>query len=189
MELKQYLAVFKQYSFFILIFTIIGAALSLIYVSKLPSGIHLEQLFFVTSSQTSINSPNLSYPDDYFAQEKARNFTDTAVSILESQDFSQEVITFPETISAQKIAPQVIKLAVTSQTPQSARLLIQKAVVKFNQKLQDLAGSEPIQLKAIGENSNLVPNFPNKKILASAGAVAGFTFALFVTGLKTYFRL
>lgn len=187
MELKEYLLIFKKYSLFILILAAVGSIISYTYTIKLSEGTHASQLFYVV---TPLSPTTLYDFEGFYAQEKARNFTDTAVIILESPDFNQEIISSPDTISARKLAPQLIRLTVESSSFASAQALIGKTATSFNQKLISLAGQDQaIQIKAIGQGPIISAPSPKRGIIVLFGAVTGMIFAIFIAGIKTYFKL
>ena len=187
MELRKYLAILKKNWFFILIFAIFGAATAQIIASKLPSGYSKNQLFLITTSEKQSESFSA---EGYYAQERARNFTDTAVAILQSPEFLKEASRQEVAISAQKIAPQLIRVTAITPKPEDADFQIDKISSTLNQQLADLTGpNQPLQVKGVGSSSPTSYNAPNKKILIPFGIATGATFALFVTGLKTYFKL
>lgn len=188
MELRQYLAIFKKHFWAISLFGVVGAVTAFVFVARLPSGVRLEQLFYIVPP-ASPKEDTYNF-EGYFRQEKARNVTDTVVAILGSADFAQTVVVPPEAVSVHKIAPQLISIAVTSSQQENAKILLEKAVLSFNQKMADLVGFEQaVQLKPVANNPLTASVTQNKFILVIFGAVAGITFALFVVGLKTYFKL
>ena len=187
MELRQYLTIFRRHFLAIIIFSLAGAAIAISWAARLPSGFKAEQLFFIVPPK-AVNNDLYNF-QGYFGQEKARNATDTAVAILASSDFVK-LVPPSAAITARKIAPQVISIAATTNQEGSAANLLEKAALIFNQKMVDLTeGDYAIQLKAVGTNPSVASAAPNKVILAVGGFVAGLTFALFVVGLKNYFKL
>jgi|SRR3990172_7415119 len=187
MEIKQFLAIFKKYWLFILVFVCLGAAIAYLFTSTLPSGYRQEQLFFISSTQENFEGYNF---EGYYGQEKARNFTDTAVAILESQQFQGEVSAQNANISARKITPQLIRITVTADVPEEAEKLIPEIVSNFNRKMLDLIGTnETIQIKTISPPSPAYFVAPEKKIFIPATAAIGAIFGIFIVGLKTYFKL
>ncbi|MBI2327136.1 hypothetical protein HYU92_02350 [Candidatus Curtissbacteria bacterium] len=188
MELKQYLAIFKKYSVFILAFAAVGAASAFIVAARLPSGYRLDQLFYLWPAQNQ--SDNFYNFDGFYAQEKARNFTDTAVAILASPDFLKEVTQPYESIAVRKTAPQLIRITSIGSTPEDTQILMQKTLTSINQKLTSLASPNPqVQLRAISQDKEVTYQAPNKKILIPFGAIIGAILAIFIAGLKTYFKL
>ena len=117
----------------------------------------------------------------YYAQETARNFTDTAIAILSSHDYKTTILAPGQTLTVRKLAPQVIQVTATAAGAQETSQLIAKAIGNFNRQFTEL--------HPVGQAQE--PKFAaaGKKILAAAGLVLGFTFAFFVVSLKEYFRI
>ncbi|MEX2028266.1 MAG: hypothetical protein WD988_02090 [Candidatus Curtissbacteria bacterium] len=204
MELKEYIKTVKKNILIILLLIALGAAIALYFSINFKSGYKLEQSFFISSSRetsspisssretSSLTSPQETSADSpqnsYYSLEKARNFTDTAVAILASPDFSGS-LNAPGSIAIRKQAPQVIKITAIAPQPQLAKSLMEKTISAFNTKLSQLQPSPAFQMSAIGKIPE--PNNMNSspKILLAFGAATGFVTSLIVIGLKTYFRL
>ena len=167
----------------ILILSLAGSILALILTRSLPQGFSKTQNFYLAFQGDQ--SQNQSA---YYAQEKARNFTDTAVAILDSADFRGEVQTPGETLSIKKIAPQVVRITAVANSSESAQNLMTSTVASFNAKLTTLNQNQ-IQLKEIGKSAEPFPAVDNKKVFAAAGFVLGAAFAILAVSLKTYFKL
>lgn len=182
MELKQYLSIFKKYLVFITLCFILGIVLGVLTTKFLPSGYNQSQTFYLNISTPS-NTPQSDNYNGFYAQERARNFTDTAVAILESSDFQSEVLTPTQALVVKKLAPQVVRLSVIAQNQESSKDLMRKTTDTYNRKFTDIALS-PIA-------SPQEPSFKrsSRKIYAAAGAVLGFATAVVVISLKSYFRL
>lgn len=178
MELRQYLKILRKNLALIIIFGCAGALIAFFLTLKLPSGYSQRSLFYLvpppTASATSYNA------EGYYAQEKARNFTDTAVAILESN----------QSVSVRKVAPQVIRLSAFAPSGEAARLLIEKAATRFNQELNNLSGQAD-SLKIVPIDSQRSSNYssPNRLVYLPSGFLGGFLFALLAIGFKVYFRL
>lgn len=188
MELKTYLKDFEKFKIFILTTVIIGGLLAFIISSNTQSGYSLSQTFFISSNIIK-KSEDLSANEDYFAQEKARNFTDSAIAILESEDFKSKVAEDGQSFSVRKLAPQVIKITSSASDPQGASLLMAKIPNQFNLKISSLDENSPLALKEISPAKD--PSFikADKKIYTIAGLVLALALALFTVSLKTYFKL
>jgi len=188
MELKEYLSLFKKYSVFILVCLILGTITGTLTTNFLPSGFNLNQTFYLAISQPATQQ---SYDyEGFYAQERARNFTDSAVAILESSDFQTEVAQEGQALTVKKLAPQVIRITAIGDNTQSAKNLMRKTTDVFNKKFTDLAGVEnALSLKQIANPQE--PSFKrsSRKIYAAAGAVLGIVTAVVVISLKSYFRL
>ena len=187
MELKQYLKIFKQYSPLIIAFSLLGAALAFVLTPRLPSGYTASQLFYVVSPKLAQN-PSYNF-EGYFIQEEARNFTDSAIAILSSADFTSELAGPNLSINARKAAPQVIRLSVTAETPENSRKLLTKAVSSFNQKMVDLTGDQAVRIKAVGPEMEATFAGFNQKIMMVFGFLIGAIFAILTVSLKTYFKV
>ena len=188
MEFKEYIKIFKKNIGVLLLLVVLGVVLALMITYKLPSGYSQTRLFYIASEKTT---PQTNYDyEGYYVQQKARDFTDTAVAILESADFISEVGILPVSLSVRKVAPQVLRLTVVAKDPQDANDAIEKISQSFNAKLVNLAGYDPaLQIKPIGKAQPSYFSSPNKKILGVFGGSLGFIFGILVVGLKVYFKV
>ncbi len=176
MELRQFLKILKSYLAVIIVLAIVGAASGFYSTRYFSSGYHHTQDFFLV--------------ENFFTQEKARDFTDSAIAILESPDFKDEVINPGDTLIARKLAPQVIRLTYISPNVDTSNSQLQNITQKFNSKIQILTEStQASQMKAVGNFQPPSYSSLNKSVLAVAGALLGTIFALFVIGLKNYFKI
>ncbi|OGD87350.1 hypothetical protein A3D81_02285 [Candidatus Curtissbacteria bacterium RIFCSPHIGHO2_02_FULL_40_17] len=205
MELAEYIKILKKNAYLVALFTVLGIALALVFVSKINKGPRYEQLFFIMSVSEEERTPaertgesiastkeaqDAVYRfEGFYATEKARNFTDTALAIILSPDFKNEVTTQATALSARKIAPQLIRLSIYAANLDSARSTMNKTKDRFNQKIVDLTGDSEFQLKPIGTAIVPVTAQPQPKALIIFGAIAGFVFALVTIGFKTYFKV
>lgn len=198
MELKEYLKVFKKYFAFILLVGLTGALIAYISTKSLPRAYSLTQTFYLAAltstpgrSEPALQSQDIYSYEGYYAQEKARNFTDTAVAILDSDDFKSDVGEDSQNLAVRKMAPQVIRLTASAPNSQSAQKLMSKTINIFNEKSVTLADSrfvlslKPISSHVPGPSRDQI----DKKIITVFGLLLGFAFATFVVSLKTYFRI
>lgn len=177
----------KKYFLFIIILSVCGAAIGYNLAKFLPSGYKQTQLFFLTPETAQDQDTNLG---KYFIQENSRNFTDTAVAILQSTEFQSEVLKPGQVLTVRKIAPQVIRLTYTHSTLNSDDPKLIDVAGHFNQKIENLLQStSSAQLKPIEQVSE--PSFSalNKYVLLAGGFLIGALFAVFIIGLKVYLKL
>ena len=188
MELKTYFKAFEKFKIFIISVAVIGGVIAYISASSVKSGYSLSQTFFL-SSPKSQQTEVLSQNSDYFTQEKARNFTDSAISILDSSDFRSLVAGSGQGFSVRKLSPQVIRITTTSSQSQEAKELMGKIQTVFNLQISSLDENEPVSLKEIAPSKD--PTFikANRRVFTAAGVALGFALALFTVSLKIYFRL
>lgn len=188
MELKEYLIILKKYLFFIAILAFVGAIFAYYFAASRPQGYSTNQTFYLAGPKIEDNS-NYTY-EGYFAQEKARSFTDTAVAILDSSDFKSTVISPGQSLTVRKLAPQVIRLTANSSTPEAAHQLVGAGASAFNTQFITLAGDQgALSLKAIGQPPPAESDRLNRRIITISGALAGAAFALLVISLKVYFKV
>jgi len=188
MEFKEYIKIFKKNIGVLLLLVVLGVVLALVITYKLPSGYSQSRLFYIAGPKTT-SQTNYDY-EGYYVQQKARDFTDTAVAILESADFTSEVGIFSVGLSVRKIAPQVLRLTAVAKDAREAEDAIEKISQSFNLKLVNLTGNDPaLQIKPIGKAQPSYFSSPNKKILGVFGASLGFIFGIMVVGLKVYFKV
>lgn len=198
MEFRDYIKPFKKYLAFILLLSLAGAAIAFVLTIRLSSGYTLTKTYFLA---TPASTPKLGVPisqtpqdyayEGYYAQEKARNFTDSAVAILESNDFKLEVTQSNQSLSVRKVAPQIIRLTTVAKNPEDSQNLMDKSIDLFNGKSAFLSDPKPsLILRPIssGESRPSLIQI-DKKVTATAGLFLGFAFAIFVISLKTYFKI
>lgn len=186
MELRQYLKILQKNIVFILTISLSGAILAVLVTRSLPSGYQKSQTFFL--SQPEGEAGQLP---EYYAQEKARNFTDTAVAILDSPDFKREVVSPGQDLAIRKTAPQIIRITIAAQSSQSAQELMASVTNTFNSKLATLLQNQGgiSQLKEIGVSQDPERKVMDKKVFTISGLILGFAAAITAISLKTYFKL
>lgn len=189
MELRDYFKILKKYLFFSLLSAAGGALLALVAITTATRGGTYQQHFFVSVPQEFAPTVQNFRYEGYFAQEKARNFTDTAVAILTSVDFTSEFVPPDYSLSARKVAPQVVRIVASSGDGSAAQKLPAEAALHFNQKMIFLQATPPARLIPISASPSLAASPPNKAVLSVFGAVVGSIFALAVVALKTYFKV
>ena len=183
MEFKVYLKIIKNNVIFIGIFTVIGVILGFYSAGFLPSGYRQNQTLFVSETEKDED------PAPLFRQDKALSYTDSAVSIIQSEDFLLSAQITNSQIEAKKLAPQVIKITVTSQSAETSRQDLSTSILKFNEKTQQLLGDKSIQLIEIGPTTIPTHFALNNKILASFGALIGIVSSAAILALVSYLRL
>lgn len=191
MELKQYLKVAKKYWLFIVIASLTGVLLALFAATKMPQGFVLAQTFFITPP--AVQNFAQYHFEAYYAGEKARNFTDTAVAILSSADFKSQLVSPGQTLQVKKLAPQVIQIKAFTPKSDEAKQLMMTTTNAFNAQFvftQPLpADPASFGLKEIAPAQEPVRQVVDRQVQASAGLVLGFAFAIFVVSLKSYFKI
>lgn len=190
MELKDFLKIIKDNVITLIILVALGAFFGFYSTKYFASGYHHNQTYFLTDSSTQIQPQQNVKSENFFSQEKAGNFTDSTIAILDSPDFKSEVLNTGDSLIVRKIAPQVIRLTLVSPIADSENPKLNTIVEKFNLKIKDLAGStQSSELKAIGSAQPPSHSSLNRSVLTAAGSLLGILFAFFTIGVKNYFKL
>lgn len=182
MELEHYIKVIKKNILIVAVLTLLGLAVAYYFSKNFQSGYLASQTFYISQDQTQDATQS-----SYFTQEKARNFTDTAVAILQSVDFKNSLAA-RGAISVNKVAPQVIRISAIAADSTSAKNLMESVVNSFNTKIKELSLA-PSQLKPVDKLPEPQIAALSPKIILAFGAAVGFAASLLVIGLKVYFRL
>ncbi len=187
MDLREYFIILKKHLVVLFAFGLLGAVVAAVGAPKVTGGVHFQQLFFIPAPKET--AEELYRSPSYFAQERARNFTDTAVALISNSDFLADA-QVNASITSRKVAPQLIRLTAQAAEAQTAREAIDKTVVVFNQKMASLEeDGQALTIKPVESQPREVFVGPTKGVATTAGAFLGVTFALIVIGLKVYFRL
>ena len=185
MQIKEITKLIKENVLLIVSFTIIGAVFATFSSFGLPKGTRVESTFFISTSSLSAATSN---QEAFYAQEKARNFTDTAVALIESDNFSKNISNV--SLSAEKIAPQLIKIWVSGSDKQLSSQVLLDIPEIFNEQINSFDSNHgKIVLQNIGSQQTFQKYGPNKNIFAIFGAFVGLAFAVFVIGIKNYLKL
>jgi capsular polysaccharide biosynthesis protein len=188
MELKEYLRILKKEKYTLIVTVILSLAIGFIYSVNQTPGYKIERTFLIEATRSAVGKQTGSPADSSMisTQEEARNFTDTAVALLKDKSS----LARPNiSISAQKEAPQLIKVIVTAQNPQEAKVSLQKTTDSFNQMVRNLIQESIITLKPIGAEPEAVQNIIDINIILPLSFMAGLTLATLLISLKTFFRL
>lgn len=187
MELKKFLKIGKKDLIFVLATSIIISALSYLSAPHISSGYRSQNTFYLSNPQAQ--SPQGYNFGGYFSQSTAINVTDTAVAIIQSLDFKAQLLNIPASISARKIAPQLIQITIASNDQQSPKIQMESIAKIFNQKLEALNPNGPTLTLAPILDQVTVSYFAiNSKIVALAGFIFGVVFAVLILGLKSYLK-
>ncbi len=190
MEISELINLVKKYIILIAILALIGGVIGASSANFFSSGFKHQRLYFLTDPVVASQISDTPNSESFSLQEKSRNFTDTAVAILDSPDFKNEVLARGDSLQVRKVAPQVIRLTLVSNTPDTNFSKLQKVSASFNLKIQDLTASTPSSiLKPVGLESSPVYSSLSRQVLFVFGVVLGTVFALLVIGLKNYYRI
>lgn len=186
MEFKGYLKILKAHIAIIVVFMISGLVTSLLVSTNTNYPYKQTQLIFL-QTQASELTPDQNYYG-YYAQEKARNFTDTAVSIVNSSDFQADNKN-KVALDAKKLSPQLIRLTTSASNSQDQSFAINQTIEALNSKIKMVTGQNYIEAKPLTLPSQAIYSAPDKKVMAAAGLMAGLIFALSTISAKTYLKL
>lgn len=181
MEFKQYLKIFQKNFIFIAILVISGLALGFYSSRILPSGYRQSQVVFVSDTQS--NNPDFAQKQD-----RAINFTDSASSIIPSEDFLNSISISQTSVEVKKLAPQVLKITTASQSAEKSRQDLENIISKFNEKTENFIGDKDIQLKPVGVTPEPTHFALSMKVLGVFGALIGFIASISIISLATYFK-
>ena len=185
MELKDYWQILKKNLAFIIFLALLGALFAYLLTSKFSGGQRVQKHYLLIEEQAAgegFESPVIF--------KESVDLTDTAVSILQTSDFKNEILKNQESLIVKKEARQVLNLQAQASEQERTFEIIKTAVENFNGKTASLFGqNEKIKLTEIGASYEpLRPAF-DKKITTAFGFLLGAAFAIFAVGLKTYFKL
>lgn len=191
MDLREYIKILKKNFLTLIILTAISLAIGLIYSQKTQPGHKLEQVFIISSQESQISQQQaLQSPiksELRSPQDEARDFTDTAVALIQSKGLNQfETNT---SISVEKLAPQLIKITVVAPNAQEVKVQMERTVIDFNRDLKALIKDNPLEIKAVGGTPSASLNKIDSQIVLSTSFFIGLTFSVLVISLKNYFKL
>lgn len=123
---------------------------------------------------------------DYFAQLRTRDFTETLVPFLSSEDFQNEV---QVGIRARKVAPQLVRISTTANSEGDSVANIQKARFFAENKVTEIASeADPfLNLSLLSKNPSIAKFSPKPILNITVGLLFGFTLGAMVISLKVYF--
>lgn len=123
---------------------------------------------------------------DYFAQLRTRDFTETLVALLSSEDSQKEAgVAF----RPRKSAPQLIKISTVSLSEDKAKADIEKAIVFGENKVGVLAGeADPfLSLDRVSKDPSISKSQPKSILTTIVGGILGFILGAVFVALKVYF--
>lgn len=183
MELKNLVKLLKQDLYFIVGLVLAGALIGLYSTRFLPATYRQSQVFFISGPEAAGSSQDL-----FYKEENARNFTDTAVAILQSEEFIKSQA--PIALEARKLAPQVIRITVQSASRENLTSSLENVSASFNQKIASLQeATRSSRLVPIAKAQE--PSFfaLNRATISAFGAVLGLIFSILSIALKYYFKI
>lgn len=178
MEIKSISKLIRTYLIFILICALVGAVAGYFVSDFLTQGFAKSQTFYLVT-QKQAQTP-----------ESTSSLTDSAIGILTSPEFTQEVRnSSPDTtLDVRKIAPQVIKITSSSGETISASSALRNSQDIFNSKIKNL-DDKILELREIGLPLQATYSSYNKSLLTLTGALLGLLFAACSIFLKNYYKL
>jgi len=189
MDLREIYKLIRNQIYFVIALILFGAIIGAQSAKFFPSGYSKSQLFFLTTAPVPDAGEN-SYFAPYYAQENARNFTDSAVALMASQEFLEEVLPEGASVTIRKVAPQLIRITAQSPNPADLNSPLERVSQAYNQKITEVSpNAYASQLKAVSQPTAPAFYALNAQILAAAGAVLGLMSSLIVVGLKVYLKL
>lgn len=184
MELKDLLKIVKSNLIVLILTAALGAVLAGALSVRQPAGVKAQALIYVNIEMPQTQSV-YTY-DGYYTQERARNFTDTAATLIQESNLGANLGP-KDSYSVKKLAPQILRLTVYSTNQQGAFDVLKKVEDAAGAKVSKLTNGE-INLKIVDEPR--ASGFgPSRKIYILAGVVAGLAFAILVVSFKTYFDI
>lgn len=191
MDLKDYIKILKKNFLTLLILTVVSVSIGMIYSQKAQPGHKLEQVFIISSQENQITSQQSSQSslklERRSPQQEARDFTDTAVALLQSKSLNQDRP--GNQISVEKLAPQLIKITALASNPQEAKVQMERTVIDFNRVLNELITDPSLEIKAVGTMPDASLNIIDRKIILATSFFIGLTFSVLVISLRNYFNL
>ncbi len=154
----------KKNIMFTLILVAIGMLGGFFSTGYLDSGFKYTKSYFVYTQ----NLPTSSDAEDY---------TDTAVAILQSNDFLNELKLDNVSLTTKKIAPYVITVSAKSEDITRSTQAIENLEKQFNDKAKNFTSQE-FKLNSIGTPSSAQYQSLNNKIMAVVGALLGLLSSL-----------
>lgn len=189
MELKELIIVIRKNFIYVIVLALIGLLVGYSSSRFFSSGYQHTKEYFLAEPSVSNQTGDIR-SENFLQQEKSRNFTDSAIAILQSPDFQSEVLMVGDSLVTQKMAPQVIRLTYASPNNDDTLSNIERTVNHFNFKISDLSESSPASLlKPIGSNNPPTYSALSKSSLAASGAILGVIFAIFILGSRKYFKI
>lgn len=182
MEANQIIKIVKKNIAFLLILASVGAILGYYSNKLLPSGFKQTQVFFVTNSHKQESS-------NFIGQDPAINFTDSAANIIPSPDFLVSAQIYQSTVEVKKLAPQLLRITVTSAQAAQSQQDLDALVTGFNAKIPQLTGDDSIQLTPVGASPQAAYFALNAKILTLFGALLGTIVAITIVAVFQYLKL
>lgn len=178
MEFKLYLKPFKKHFLFIIFLSFLGALVAFVLTSAV-SGWRVEQLFYLATKATPPEATEAAF----FNLENARNFTDTSVALAE-----KELTTLSaRDITVRKVAPQLIRVSLTTADSETALSQIKKVPELLNPQVASLTNGT-LTLSPIAD-PQITQTRLNKVIVSVFGFMIGTIFAIFTIGLAIYFKV
>lgn len=179
MTITSFLELVKKNLIFIASLTILGALVAYVSTSFLKPGYSSTQTYFIKVDQVVGGEEN-------FVDINA--LTDTTVALISNPSFNGQVNS-GATVSAKKVAPQVIEVTAVSQNMETPPEVNRSAANNFNIKIKDLIKSHNLELKETAVAENSTKNVLNNRLTTSAGALLGLVCALFVITTARLFKL
>lgn len=185
MELREYFKILKKNLAFIIFLAILGSVVAYSMTANFTGGQRAQKHYLLVVKEVS----GREFGGPLVIHESV-DLTDTTVALVQSADFKKEILKGQENLIVKKEAPRVLNLEAQAETSQRAYEIILQAAANFNSKAAFIFERDSeIRLVEVGSSYEpLGPAF-DKKVTSAFGFLAGATFAIFVIGLATYFKV
>src|SRR3989344_1169873 len=162
MNLSGLINIIKKNILFIIILAVLGSLVAFMSTSFIESGFSAQKTVFVRVKAIT-NQQNEGID--------LQALTDTTVALISSPDFQGDAVGQNASITARKLAPQVITISVTSPNARVSNDALENAISKFNHKAESLITNAGVELVPTGESTQQARKVLNPKILAAFGAL------------------
>jgi capsular polysaccharide biosynthesis protein len=182
-----------------LIFFILGIFVSL----KLPAKFIAKSDIFVYKNTAPESSTFFTF-EGFYANQAAKEFTDTAGGILESEGLVQKTLTslgregsssevdnVLRGLEVQKVSPNLLKVSLSRPTSEEARLLSGALITSAQDEVLNLTttdGQEPFTLSVITDEPLIEPSSPPVLLNGLVAALAGVGLALLILSFREYLK-
>lgn len=183
MDARIVISALVRYWVILVFFSLFGLLGGILY-SLSERGSYTASILFYLKPRVSLGSEE----KDYFAQLRTRDFTETLVSFLSSEDFQNEA---QVGIRARKVAPQLIRISAIANSQEEAVANIQKARFFAENQVTEIAGeADPfLNLNALSKSPSIAKFSPKPVLNMIVGLLFGLTLGAMVISLKIYFWL
>lgn len=189
-EMRDYLNLFKKYLGLLIVLIILAVAAVFLYGQLQRGRYQATTTLYVNRAPEPRSDKYYTY-EGYYATLVSKDYTDVAVALLNSPDFTHLAQTKAQLgaskvgTTVRKIGPQLISLTVTATSQEDVRKLTQSLIDSTNERSKN-GQNQGADLSMVNPDLNVTPKSFNLPLYLGISVVGALLFAVVIAATREY---